>query len=132
MKKTIQHSLSVFLAAVVLTSSSGLFLNKMVCLMSGKSMLSFSSFDACYENPDEELASKCCDFSQLLLTMKIDANGNGQHFSLKPLAYFLPVKHDLSRESFRFALKSVPYHFADLPPPKSTAAQLALFQVYLI
>lgn len=130
MKKTFLTIFSILLAGVIMASSSGLYLNKMVCLMSGKSYVSLTPFDLCPVDQNTELEDECCDFSQMLLKMEIDANV--QQLSLQPDMVFLHT-HTYAFDHFSFQLSERElYACTDLPPPVPVGAFLSLIQVYLI
>jgi hypothetical protein len=130
----LRNLLTTFLAAIVLVSSSGLFMNKMVCLVSGNTFISFSAIDHCIPQGEESvaMAEKCCDYSQLLMKMKIE--GNRQHEDLKtevfatPIAVLLPLELPLEP----VVQLQHAYLYADLPPPLPLSQQLALRQSFLI
>lgn len=114
LKKGIANILQITLAVAVLFISSGVAINKMECLKSGKVIYSVKEIPNCNTEDNCSFSEKCCDFYTVVFDYKITALHSIMSVDLTQPSGFLifDVKLNLMKkqvDSFLFS--------SDLPPP---------------
>jgi hypothetical protein len=135
MQKRIYTLLTLFLAAVMLTSASGIVVGKMICLKSGRELVKIN----CVEDhccPEEASAAiptidaKCCLFQDYSIVT--DQYLQAQQMLLKAPVW-IPI---CFANSFTFtpepAAADAPVQVCSKPPPRASRIVLQLHQTFLI
>ena len=134
LRKALSIAFSQFLLVAVLVSMMGVPMQKMECLLSGKTRVAFIDLDGCCAQPGttdgEALSANCCLFSSELF--QIDASATEQ--SVVPAADVYAMAASIPGE-VTVEAPLVPVRtefFADLPPPIPGTEQCVLHQVFRI
>ncbi|MGL5891139.1 MAG: hypothetical protein ACRC3B_14715 [Bacteroidia bacterium] len=135
MQKRIYSLLTLFLAAVMLTSASGIVVGKMICLKSGRELIKINCVEdhCCPEDENTETAtveSNCCLFQGYSIVT--DQFLQSQQILLKaPVWISAPVNNFYS---YTPELVAVPetVQLCSKPPPRTSRAVLQFHQTFLI
>ena len=131
--RTFHKITSVFLIAVLLVSSLGFTVNKMVCLKSGKTKISITHVKECCaskKNAQPILKSSCCDLKNTSFDLddfSISQKHNAPAAATIPLIFGQNNNVRIIRSNNRSEL-----FFADLPPPKSGRQILSCISILII
>ena len=129
MKRIIKHITSYLLVVLLLTISTGVSLNQMKCLVSGKTKISLSEFDACgTTEPSCSVQEKCCDYNSVVFNFDFDSTTEFQLDS-KFITYIGSFTEIVSFEVFPSQEETLA--FSDLPPPHGIEL-LKMIQVFRI
>lgn len=135
MQKRIYSLLTLFLAAVMLTSASGVIVGKMICLKSGRELIKINCVEdhCCPEDANAAIPtidSKCCLFQNYSIVT--DQYLQAQQVLLKaPVWISAPV-------SINFTFTPVPVaatssvQVCSKPPPRTSRILLQFHQTFLI
>jgi hypothetical protein len=131
-KPYIQLFFTLTLSVLLLLASSGLSLNKMVCLFTGNTFISLQPIPECMPKDlnTTQFHAKCCDFSQVTMDLEFDAERNQQQLVDQAIPAALVLDHYVL--SFKPMLDAHYFDYTDLPPPLPLGRSLALRQTYLI
>jgi hypothetical protein len=132
--KALQKITSVFLAAIFLVSGLGFTANKMVCLKSGKTKLSFVNFKDCCPKKKSStpvIKSDCCDITNTFFHLGDFQSVHKHQFSdNRGFQYFAVIPNPGFNNNF--VCHQNPYFFADLPPPLSGRKLLSFISILII
>ena len=134
-KKIAFASLSIFLVGLLLLGSSGISLNRMMCLFTGSTHYALFQVEGCCPSSDNndayQFLAKCCDFTQSSLSLEVFETSTSK-VSTNLLAAFSTV-FALPGDTRLIDITSERiFASSDLPPPIGVAKRLALTQVYRI
>ena len=125
---------SVLLAMIFLVSSMGFTVNKMVCIKSGKTKISFSALkDCCREKKSGTpvLKNKCCDITNSSFNLESFERPEkikvANTFVLQP-AFINNTTIDYSNSACAAEIIS----FADIPPPLYGRKLLSFISILII
>jgi hypothetical protein len=132
--KTLQKIISIFLAFIFLVSSLGFTANKMVCLKSGKTKLSFVHVKNCCPEKKSTLPvfkSNCCDLTNTFFNLS-DFQNRHQHHINKAGYFqsFFTISGSTSDKSCNS--EKALFLFSGLPPPLSGRKLLSFISILII
>jgi len=145
--KLVRNITSVFLAAVFLLSGFGFTIGKMVCIKSGKTVISLSALEdccakskkknCCNENEKQNTTSNfsfeksdCCDVSNTSISLK-DFQSSKINKAEAIELLLLSTKESFSSRSIAYtSIKKI--FLADLPPPLYGKSLLAHLSILII
>ena len=124
---------SVLLAILFLVSSLGFTVNKMICLKSGKTKISFTKFtDCCKKNKSglPVVKANCCDLNNT--SFNLDDYNFVQKNNVPTATNFIAVLHYNITSTLISNNASSKIFFSDLPPPLYGRQLLSFISVLII
>lgn len=135
MQKRIYTLLTLFLAAIMLTSASGVVVGKMICLKSGRELIKINCVEdhCCPEDANAAIPtidSKCCLFQNYSIVT--DQYLQAQQVLLKaPIWISAPPSINFTY-TLEPAAPASSVHVCSKPPPRPSRVLLQLHQTFLI
>ncbi|MCU0433122.1 MAG: hypothetical protein MUC87_06700 [Bacteroidia bacterium] len=126
-------TLTLLLSAVMLLSSSGIVLGKMICLKTGREVVKINSAaDSCCleEEQETELSKQCCTFKSYGITT--DNYVQAQQLLLKAPVWIDAPLTSFASIPFYVHHSPVPVQVCSKPPPRDARVTLQFNQTFLI
>jgi hypothetical protein len=136
MKNIAKISSILLLSLLMLTSSMGISINKMICLSSGKVKVALWELKDCCPEEEEEnsnlpgFQARCCDFFSEYV--QVDFLSMENNFQLKLIkSFFTPILSLFCQYFSLFTANSSEF-YGDIPPPVHGISLLKLISVFRI
>jgi len=128
MKILFRHIFSFTMIVVLLTSTTGISINKMECLKTGIVKFSTTEFNDCSNNSsDNSFNTKCCDYHKIVLDLDYDTIIKANFINVFSISLNL-LQASLFNNPKKISNKQFNF-FTNLPPP-SGYSLLKLVQVF--